>query len=50
MSTLTDVGMIFVRCERGISHNPGESVTEEDAVAGAQVLLHVLENFNTECP
>jgi len=26
------VGMLFVRCRRGISHHPDESVTEEDVV------------------
>jgi allantoate deiminase len=25
--------MLFVRCERGISHNPAESVTTEDVAA-----------------
>ena len=45
MASLTDVGMIFVRCAAGISHNPDESITADDAEAGARVLLHVIESF-----
>ena len=45
MAPLTDVGMIFVRCKAGISHNPDESITADDAEAGARVLLHVIESF-----
>jgi allantoate deiminase len=45
MADLTDVGMLFVRCRGGISHNPTESITIEDAEAGARVLLRVMENF-----
>jgi allantoate deiminase len=45
MSTLTDIGMIFVRCKDGISHSPLESVTAEDVAAGASVLLHFIESF-----
>jgi len=48
MSDLTDVGMIFVRCGGGVSHNPDETITEADAAAGAHLLLHVIENFKTE--
>jgi allantoate deiminase len=45
MADLTDVGMIFVRCRGGISHNPKEFIQEEDAKACAHVLLKVVENF-----
>ncbi len=48
MSDLTDVGMIFVRCGGGVSHNPDETITEEDASAGARLLLNVIENFKPE--
>jgi len=41
MSSLTDVAMLFVRCERGISHNPAEAVAEADVA----VALDVLERF-----
>lgn len=30
VATLCDVAMLFVRCEDGISHNPGESVDKAD--------------------
>ena len=48
MADLTDVGMIFVRCAGGISHNPDEFITESDTAAGAEVLLRVIENFQLE--
>jgi N-carbamoyl-L-amino-acid hydrolase len=35
-------GMIFVPCLGGVSHNPAESITEEQAAAGANVLLHAI--------
>jgi allantoate deiminase len=43
MSTLTDVGMLFVRCKGGISHNPAESVTAEDVAVAIDVLGRFLE-------
>ena len=36
------VGMIFVPCEDGISHNEIENCTPEDIAAGCQVLLHAM--------
>ena len=39
------VGMLFVRCRGGISHNPAEHVEAADADAGARVLLRLIENF-----
>lgn len=45
MSSLTEIGMIFVRCKDGISHHPAEAITQEDAETGARVLLHLIENF-----
>ena len=41
MAALTDVAMLFVRCEKGISHNPAEAVEEADVA----VALDVLERF-----
>jgi len=43
MSTLTDVGMLFVRCKGGVSHNPAESVTTEDVAVALDVLSRFLE-------
>jgi len=45
MIRLTDIGMIFLRCEGGISHNPAEAISVEDAETGARVLLRFIENF-----
>jgi allantoate deiminase len=45
MIRLTDIGMIFLRCEGGISHNPAEEITAEDAEIGARVLLRFIEGF-----
>jgi allantoate deiminase len=45
MHALTDIAMLFVRCKGGISHNPAESITEEDAAAGARVFARFVGNF-----
>jgi len=45
MMEIADIGMIFVRCARGISHHPDESVTVEDAEIGARVLLCFIKDF-----
>jgi N-carbamoyl-L-amino-acid hydrolase len=34
--------MIFIPCKNGISHNEAESITKEDAVAGARVLAEAI--------
>jgi len=46
MAAMCPQGMIFIRCGNGgISHNPLETITEEDARIGAKVLYDVLRNF-----
>ena len=45
IQTIADIAMIFVRCKKGISHNPAEAITAEDAAAGARVLLRFIEEF-----
>lgn len=45
MADLAPVGMVFVRCEGGVSHNPAENITAADAEAGARVLFQVLSDF-----
>lgn len=45
MVELTDIAMLFVRCERGISHNPAERITADDAGIGARVLLRFMDGF-----
>ncbi len=39
---LLDTGMIFVPCKGGISHNPAESVEDDDIAAGYAVLCETL--------
>ena len=39
---LCPTGMIFVPCEKGISHNETENATPSDLAAGARVLADVL--------
>ena len=38
VAALAPVAMLFVRCEKGISHNPAESVESEDAAAAIRVM------------
>jgi allantoate deiminase len=45
LAAITDICMLFVRCKGGISHSPLESITEEDASAGAKVLFDFIEHF-----
>lgn len=45
---LTDIGMLFVRCWRGISHNPAESVTQEDVAVAITVIERFLQNLAKE--
>jgi allantoate deiminase len=45
MIDLADIGMLFVRCEKGISHNPAEAITLADVETGARVFLRFIENF-----
>jgi allantoate deiminase len=48
MRAITDVGMVFVRCEKGISHNPAEAIAVADAGTGARVLARFIEDFRRE--
>jgi beta-ureidopropionase / N-carbamoyl-L-amino-acid hydrolase len=51
MATVCPTGMIFVPCERGISHNEAENARPADLAAGTQVLaacLIDLANRSTE--
>ena len=43
VATLTDVSMLFVRCKGGISHNPRESITAEDAGTAIAATLAFLD-------
>jgi allantoate deiminase len=42
---LWPIAMLFMRCERGISHHPAESVTAEDTEIALRVFMDFIENF-----
>ncbi len=48
LAALCPIAMLFVRCGGGISHNPLESITAEDAEVAARVFLDFLENFDPD--
>jgi allantoate deiminase len=50
MIAIADIGMLFVRCKGGISHNPAESITREDAEVAGSALLHFIEHFSPGAP
>ena len=50
MIELCDIGMLFVRCDKGISHNPAEAISAEDVATAARVLLRFIENFQPRMP
>lgn len=39
LAALTDVGMLFLRCKDGISHNPREEIAADDADVAVRVAL-----------
>jgi len=43
---IAPIGMLFVRCAGGISHNPAEAVDQADVAVGARVLLRFIESFD----
>jgi hypothetical protein len=45
MAKLCPVAMLFLRCKGGISHNPAEAITVEDAQAAVEVMLDFLMHF-----
>jgi allantoate deiminase len=45
MAALCPMAMLFVRCKGGISHNPAEAITAEDAEVAVRVLLDFLRSF-----
>jgi N-carbamoyl-L-amino-acid hydrolase len=42
LARLCPTGMVFVPCERGVSHNETENATPADLAAGTRVLADVL--------
>jgi allantoate deiminase len=50
MQKLCPSGMIFLRCKDGISHNPAESISVEDADLGVAVLLEATRLLDRRLP
>jgi len=48
MAALCPIGMLFVRCRGGVSHNPAETIFEADAEIAVRVLQRVLTHFPAE--
>ncbi len=49
LARITDVAMLFTRCGNGgISHNPLETMTADDAETSAQILLDFLRHFQAK--
>jgi len=48
MAALGPVGMLFVRCEKGISHNPAENITVADADAAVRSLIETIRVLGEE--
>lgn len=50
IADICDAGMLFVRCEGGISHNPAEAITQDDTAitvdAFCRVLLQLKQRFS----
>ena len=45
MTNITDIGMLFVRCEKGISHNPREQVIESDVAVALNCLTDMIRKL-----
>jgi acetylornithine deacetylase/succinyl-diaminopimelate desuccinylase-like protein len=45
MAMSTDIGMIFVRCRGGVSHNPAEYASPEDIGLAIAALVRAVEGF-----
>ncbi|MFQ3235237.1 MAG: allantoate deiminase [Paraglaciecola sp.] len=45
MAKICPVAMLFMRCEKGISHNPAEAVNISDIAVATQVLADFLINY-----
>jgi hydantoinase/carbamoylase family amidase len=48
MAEITEVGMVFVRCKKGISHQPEEWADKDDVAQGANVLFESVKIFLNE--
>ncbi len=42
---IAPIGMLFVRCKDGVSHNPAEAITLDDVRVGTRAFARFVENF-----
>lgn len=47
MAQICPVAMLFTRCEKGISHHPGEAIITEDIEASLRVLFETIKQLAT---
>ncbi|TEW54461.1 allantoate amidohydrolase [Psychromonas sp. RZ22] len=45
MTNITDIGMLFVRCDKGISHNPREQVMTKDVAVSLNCLTDMIRKL-----
>jgi allantoate deiminase len=50
LKAIADIAMLFVRCRRGISHNPAEAISAEDAGTGTRILHRFIHDFRPGLP
>jgi allantoate deiminase len=48
MAALAPAAMLFVRCKGGVSHNPAESITADDADVAVRVLIETVRRLAAE--
>ncbi len=46
VAAVAPAAMVFIPCEKGISHNEAENAKPEDVTAGANVLLHAIMEYD----
>ncbi|MEG3755049.1 allantoate amidohydrolase [Psychromonas arctica] len=46
MTNITNIAMLFVRCEKGISHNPREQVIESDVAVALDCLVDMIKKLS----
>lgn len=45
IADICPVSMLFMRCDKGISHNPAEAIMESDVAVTLEVLEHAIKNL-----
>jgi allantoate deiminase len=46
MAALAPVCMVFIRCHKGISHNPAESVSAQDTEKAFEIMVDFIISFS----